>query len=200
MRKSDSEGVRVVTPPNIGWLEKKLSTNEVDYLWDCINNRGKSYKGSLAGNIHESNTLVDESDWFYEHTLLPLCYEYECQFKPLGSIQHGLFDFWVNYQKQTEFNPSHNHGGIYSFVVWMKIPTRHIDQNQNPIASNARNPRISSFQFSYTNTLGKIQTYTYQMNPEAEGIMLLFPSELRHQVYPFYNCNEDRISVSGNIL
>ena len=43
MRKSDSEGASV-TPPNIGWLEKKLSPNEVDYLWDCINDRGKSYK------------------------------------------------------------------------------------------------------------------------------------------------------------
>ena len=200
MRKSDSEGVRVVTPPNIGWLEKKLSANEVDYLWDCINDRGKSYKSNLAGNIHESNTLVDQSDWFYENTLLPLCHQYSCQFKPLGKVQHGLIDFWVNYQKQTEFNPLHNHNGIYSFVVWMKIPTRHVEQNQNPIALNSRNPRISSFQFSYTNTLGKIQTYTYQMNPEAEGTMLLFPSELRHQVYPFYNCNEDRISVSGNIV
>ena len=200
MRKSDSEGVRIVTPPNIGWLEKKLSANEVDYLWDCINDRGKSYKTNLAGNIHESNTLVDQSDWFYENTLLPLCHQYSCQFKPLGKVQHGLIDFWVNYQKQTEFNPLHNHNGIYSFVVWMKIPTRHVEQNQNPIALNSRNPRISSFQFSYTNTLGKIQTYTYQMNPEAEGTMLLFPSELRHQVYPFYNCNEDRISVSGNIV
>ena len=200
MRKSDNEGVRVVTPPNIGWLEKKLSANEVDYLWDCINDRGKSYKSNLAGNIHESNTLVDQSDWFYENTLLPLCHQYSCQFKPLGKVQHGLIDFWVNYQKQTEFNPLHNHNGIYSFVVWMKIPTRHVEQNQNPIALNSRNPRISSFQFSYTNTLGKIQTYTYQMNPEAEGTMLFFPSELRHQVYPFYNCNEDRISVSGNII
>ena len=200
MRKSDSEGVRVVTPPNIGWLEKKLSANEVDYLWDCINDRGKSYKSNLAGNIHESNTLVDQSDWFYENTLLPLCHQYSCQFKPLGKVQHGLIDFWVNYQKQTEFNPLHNHNGIYSFVVWMKIPTRHVEQNQNPIALNSRNPRISSFQFCYTNTLGKIQTYTYQMNPEAEGTMLFFPSELRHQVYPFYNCNEDRISVSGNIV
>ena len=200
MRKSDNEGVRVVTPPNIGWLEKKLSANEVDYLWDCINDRGKSYKSNLAGNIHESNTLVDQSDWFYENTLLPLCHQYSCQFKPLGKVQHRLIDFWVNYQKQTEFNPLHNHNGIYSFVVWMKIPTRHVEQNQNPIALNSRNPRISSFQFSYTNTLGKIQTYTYQMNPEAEGTMLFFPSELRHQVYPFYNCNEDRISVSGNII
>ena len=156
MRKSDNEGVRVVTPPNIGWLEKKLSANEVDYLWDCINDRGKSYKSNLAGNIHESNTLVDQSDWFYENTLLPLCHQYSCQFKPLGKVQHGLIDFWVNYQKQTEFNPLHNHNGIYSFVVWMKIPTRHVEQNQNPIALNSRNPRISSFQFSYTN-----RTYNY---------------------------------------
>ena len=34
-----------------------------------------------------------------------------------------LREMWVNYQKQHEFNPLHYHSGIYSFVVWMKIPT-----------------------------------------------------------------------------
>ena len=30
--------------------------------------------------------------------------------------------------------------------------------------------------------------------------MLFFPSKLNHQVYPFLNCEEERISISGNIL
>ena len=32
-----------------------------------------------------------------------------------------------------------------------------------------------------------------------EGTILFFPSQLQHTVYPFYNCEEDRISISGNI-
>ena len=40
----------------------------------------------------------------------------------------------------------------------------------------------------------------YEMSPEMEGIMLFFPSELNHAVYPFYNCDEERISISGNLM
>jgi len=29
--------------------------------------------------------------------------------------------------------------------------------------------------------------------------MLFFPAEMMHQVYPFYNCEEERITISGNI-
>ena len=47
--------------------------------------------------------------------------------------------------------------------------------------------------------LGSIRPYTYEMSPKAEGTMLFFPSTLKHQVYPFYNCDEERISISGNV-
>ena len=30
--------------------------------------------------------------------------------------------------------------------------------------------------------------------------MLFFPSSLNHAVYPFYDCDEDRVSISGNIM
>ena len=47
--------------------------------------------------------------------------------------------------------------------------------------------------------MGEPRTYNYELSKKDEGMMLLFPSKLRHQVYPFYDCDEDRISVSGNI-
>ena len=37
------------------------------------------------------------------------------------------------------------------------------------------------------------------MEASDEGTMLFFPAMLKHQVYPFYNSDEDRISISGNI-
>ena len=106
---------------------------------------------------------------------------------------------WVNYQKEGEFNPPHDHNGVYSFVIWMKIPTKHFDQNKNPISLKSNTHLISAFQFQYTNILGQIRPYVYEMNPEMEGTMLFFPAKLAHQVFPFYNCDEDRISISGNI-
>ena len=47
--------------------------------------------------------------------------------------------------------------------------------------------------------LGNNVSHPYKMSPEMEGTMLFFPSTLNHQVYPFYNCKEERISISGNI-
>ena len=29
--------------------------------------------------------------------------------------------------------------------------------------------------------------------------MLFFPAKLMHSVYPFYECDKERISISGNI-
>ena len=47
---------------------------------------------------------------------------------------------------------------------------------------------------------GEFSNAEYKLGKEFEGTMLLFPSKLVHEVHPFYNCEEDRISVSGNIF
>ena len=204
--KKEQEDVKVIRPPALGWLEKKLSEKELDYLWRCIDDRKKSFKHNLAGQIHESNTLTDKSDWFWQHTLLPLCIKYNQEFSNLGdnipvNQKHPYYlrTLWVNYQKQNEFNPSHDHTGVYSFVIWMKIPTKHDEQNKNPISLKANSHVISAFQFRHLDILGDTRTWTYKMNPEMEGTMLFFPAKLVHEVFPFYNCDEDRISISGNI-
>jgi hypothetical protein len=57
----------------------------------------------------------------------------------------------------------------------------------------------SNFIFNYTNILGKNKIYDFKMSSDLEGTLLLFPSSLQHGVYPFYKCNDERISVSGNI-
>ena len=68
--------IRAIHPPTLGWLETKLSDKEMDYLWKCIDNRKETKKHQLAGQLHESNKLIDKSDWFWQHTLYPLCKKY----------------------------------------------------------------------------------------------------------------------------
>ena len=204
--KKEQEDVKVIHPPALGWLEKKLSNKEMEYLWKCIDNRKESQKNMLVGQIHESNKLIDRSDWFFNNTLSPMCIKYKQEFGNLGAKipvnqthPYYLRSFWVNYQKQNEFNPAHDHTGVYSFVIWMKIPTKHDEQNKNPISLKANSQVISAFQFRHLNILGETRTWTYKMNPKMEGTMLFFPSKLTHEVFPFFNCDEDRISISGNI-
>ena len=204
--KKSEEDVKVIHPPNLGWLEKKLSEKEIDYLWRCINTHKESQKYDLAGNISESLNIPDRSDWFFTNTILPLCKQYQENFENIGNsvptnLKHPYYlkTFWVNYQKQNEYNPLHKHDGIYSFVIWMKIPTKHHEQNKNPIAENSNAKKISTFNFYYSTIFGEIKEFEYKMNPDVEGTIVFFPSKLNHCVYPFYNCDEDRISISGNI-
>ena len=58
--------IKPIHPPNLGWLEKKLSDEEMKRLWKYIDNRGESVKDTLAGHVHESNSLIDEDGWFFK--------------------------------------------------------------------------------------------------------------------------------------
>jgi len=212
--------IRACIPPNLGWLSKKLTPAEMKYCWECIkkseesinlNNEDNDYNKKLVGNLTKSRKLEDKDQIFMTRTILPLLKAYGSSFdmKPLRPVKNNyppkkgfvLSDWWVNYQKKHEFNPLHDHNGMFSFVIWMKIPTNFKDQQKLQIsAGNNENPKsISNFRFTYTNILGKITNYTYEQNPDQEGVLLFFPSELQHIVYPFYDCEEDRISISGNI-
>ena len=167
--------IKAIRPSNCGWLEKKLSDQEMDYLWGCIDNKKGDHRNDLAGNISASNKLLDRGDWFYFNTLKPLCEKYKEEFENMGddigvsgSHPYYLHSWWVNYQNQTEFNPGHTHGGVYSFVIWMKIPTHYKDQQKLPISSNSTSGVISNFEFSYIDLFGRIRSYEYLMRPELE--------------------------------
>ena len=202
-----SNQVRPIVFPNAGVLEYKLNKSELDYVWKCVENKKGDVKKNLVGHITGSYGLEDPNDQFFQGVLLPLINSYGHTYMNLGETvpivnvhPWCMKLWWVNYQKQNEFNPLHDHGGVYSFIVWMKIPTNHDEQNRNPLASRSNIEKISVVDFLYSNILGRPQILEYRMNPDMEGTMLFFPSLLRHQVYPFYNCDEDRISISGNIM
>ena len=197
--------IKAVSPNVLGWLEKKLSRQEKIHLWECIESGGKDLKENLAGNISTSHVIPDIDDWFFNNTLIELIERYGQEFIDLTkSVPTTKFwpicleRMWVNYQNQYEFNPLHDHTGIYSFVVWMKIPTSFEEQKKLPFA-RSNSVDISNFEFIITNILGQPCPYTYFMSPEYEGTMLFFPSKLTHIVYPFYNCDDQRISISGNL-
>ena len=199
--------IESIYPSNIGWLQIKLNDDEMKHLWNCCAEHKGDAKPNLAGNIDNSQDIIDKDNWFWNNVLLGCLNSYAKDFGNVGdkyptSIPHPYFlsSFWVNYQKETEFNPLHQHtNAIYSFVIWMKIPTNYEDQKQLKIASNANSESISNFSFNYLDILGNNRGYIYKMSPNMEGTMLFFPSNLQHQVFPFYNCKDDRISISGNI-
>jgi hypothetical protein len=200
----------VKTLPNYGIVEGKLPDNIIKDIWQLIEETKESptdAKGFLAGNISSSlnlNTTSYITDSF-KYNVLKVFVDKHIESWGLmnGQVKEQCLDlsaFWVNFQKQTEFNPIHNHSGLYSFVIWMQIPTSFKEQKQLPIASESNsNWCISNVEFFYSDILGGHRTLQYKMENELEGTMILFPASLNHQVYPFYNNDGVRISVSGNI-
>ena len=201
-----------VIPPNINIMKCELGDVAIDYLWNCIETAKKdkvNANKNLAGNIEESLYLKDNNNYFWDNHLKNVCHQYlkenlyctsfRNNFTNTFSEEMIMREFWVNFSKQTEFNPVHNHGGVMSFVIWMQIPTRSKEQHDLPISKNTTNPSSSDFQFLYTDILGAISPMTFEMDPETNGTLVLFPSTLSHQVYPFFNCDDYRVSISGNI-
>ena len=197
-----------INPLNVGWLSCALEPNEIDYVWKRVKEKEKStdtMNHRLAGNISTSKKLEDPDDWFYNNVLVNCCHAYNSLYGNIGGdmpisekyLPYYMKEWWVNYQYQHEFNPLHDHNGVYSFVIWLNIPIEYDEQNEDNLATSKLK---SAFQFTYTDILGKLRSYTYYLNKSFEGHMLFFPSKLNHQVYPFYNCDDSRISVSGNIL
>jgi len=198
--------------PNVGVVEAQLPEDVTKDIWKVIKKARKNpdnMKGELAGNI-SSSIRLDSSSPLLEKFIgevIPSFMDshiqnYGAPWRTVMKEGEGfnLESLWVNFQKKHEFNPPHDHSGVFSFVIWMQIPTSYAEQKKLPICteSNADN-HISNFAFSYTNTMGRVSTFAYNMEKEAEGYMVMFPSQMLHQVFPFYESDGERISISGNV-
>jgi hypothetical protein len=198
--------------PNVGVVEGQLPKDTVDGLWKLIEESRKQpedMKPELAGNISSSIRLDGNSPLIEDFikNVIPIYIDqtiksYGAPWRTTMKEGQGwnLESLWVNFQRKHEFNPPHDHSGVYSFVIWMQIPTSYAEQKKLPICANSNaDSHISNFAFSYTNTLGKLSHFAYDMEKSAEGYIVMFPSQMLHQVFPFYENDGERISISGNI-
>ena len=211
--------VQFVTPHDLGgWLQVNLDKTEMDYLWGRIKaaeERDENIRSTLAGQLSASLALDDKDDYFQNNILQPLAKEYLNQQPLIINYIRGnrmssetqnddtfnmlLDQWWVNKQKQGEFNPIHNHSGLFSFVVWMHEPVENAEQNKQENAKTSNRPCHHEFCFHYSTMTSHLTHTAYPLGKELEGTMLLFPSELFHSVNPFFNNDGIRISIAGNI-
>tara|TARA_R110002110_G_scaffold407810_1_gene628961 strand:- start:638 stop:952 length:315 start_codon:yes stop_codon:yes gene_type:complete len=99
--------------------------------------------------------------------------------------------------KKHEFNPPHDHTGVLSFIIFVKIPYNlKEEENQFPITNLQHTSKLG-----FLNTLsdGSINLKVINVDKSYEGKMLMFPSAQMHEVFPFYTSDDYRITVSGNL-
>ena len=201
--------------PNIGVIEVKVPDDIMIVLTASIKKMmsenfmsAVGYQENLVGHL-EKEFLLDQA---CRDALEPLVVEvgnmYEERWNYATQIDNGAFmstpslalqNLWVNFQKKHEFNPTHTHTGIYSFVVWMRIPYLLEDEENYFPAVKGSAQKTSRFTFHYNNILGMNSAFSLPVDQGWEGTMLFFPAALTHSVYPFYTSDEYRISVAGNL-
>ena len=96
---------------------------------------------------------------------------------------------WFNFMSAGEFNPLHSHHGEVSGILIIQAPQEISDENfddNNP--NNKSNGKLEWVGSDCGN---------YRITAK-EGDVFLFPSHLKHIVYPFHS-NVERITSSWNV-
>lgn len=199
---------------NFGYVLADFTEQELEPLKNEVNKIQSNFDQAyglnydLAGNIAAQYELSDNHDYL-EQLILPHANKIWSETHPLmwfssyGAMMNKplklLHTAWVNFQRAGEFNPVHNHDGLLSFVIWVKIPYTMEQQRQATAAVPEERNMAGKFQFIYSNILGNQVTWNMNIDKDFENKMIIFPSKLLHAVYPFFNSTEYRISIAGNL-
>jgi hypothetical protein len=151
----------------------------------------------LAGNIeHEyvydlkKHPWIEEELKIYVNTWISGFKQFsgDLNFNPKQELDR----LWINFQKVGEYNPVHTHPfSNLSFILFLEIPKEILEEKQ--IIQGAP-PGCTGFLYGET-----IPGYiTHQIIKPEEGVLYMFPSNLRHYVSHF-NSKVTRTSVSGNV-
>lgn len=94
-----------------------------------------------------------------------------------------LRDLWVNFQRPGEYNPMHCHNGIASFVIFIDLPYGKEEKKDHRCNG--------SFQ---------LENDVLEIDQSWNGIIIMFPSHVRHGVYPYKSTDRERVTVAGNLV
>ena len=169
---------------------------------------GDKANHKLIGHIKEEYKL--EWDKNFEDFILGDCLDHpQMQSHTAGitvlntSKPFYIESLWVNYQKKYEFNPPHNHTGVMSWIIFLNIPYNLEDEDRVfPMLNMDRSQYISTSRLSFLQVSptmkGGIDGVILNVDKSFEGKIIMFPSYVQHQVFPFYTSDDYRITISGN--
>ena len=159
----------------------------------------KNYEDKLAGQLYKEIGYDQKSKDIIAPKIAKYLGVYDKMFKIYQNKKYdkppkyAISSLWINYQKQYDFNPPHDHDGRLSFVAYLDIPDELIEENKK---YKGKSCGPGGIQFLYGD--GNRDAITYMSEIPQTLDMFIFPAWLKHWVSPFKS-NVTRISVSGNI-
>ena len=189
--------------------DEVLSDDKKSAKWDWSNH--------LVGKVHKEVQIpiVNKSDGDYcKNIMKSMCVEY---LKNMISKSRAYIDndvilhhptrgnsnptneninisqSWIVSQYKGEYNPWHQHSGHLSSVIYLKLPKGMDKFYEKELEDHYPVGGSIQFMFGEKQTL-RSDTLTFR--PEV-GKMIIFPSWLKHSVYPF-DADGERRSMSFN--
>lgn len=200
--------------PTEGFWLHRFTDEELAPLREAVNlvqsdfSKADLSQDNLAGQIKHEYTLDENTRTYLDYLISPQVREYDASIGYMNKYCTVLSDnrrlmierAWVNFQQQGEYNPTHKHSGVFSFVIWLQVPY-YIDEEQDKSpGKNSNHPISGNFEFIYTSVFGQTRSYPMPVDKGFENYMIIFPASMTHSVYPFCSSDQFRISVSGNFV
>lgn len=183
----------MLIPFGVKIYQSKISPTYYNFLLDQYENNLDSYKkvainaNYWGGSNREFMTGVDDEILTHAYTYL----------KELGvekKLKHH--NQWINVQANDGFLGIHDHFGNISYVVYLKLPDYFKNYDKDAPSAMPYAEGLISFLYGHQTSLS---SDIIHFMPE-EATIFMFPSELKHYVYPFKDSTAERVSISGNLL
>lgn len=197
-----------------GYVHTVVNKEDLKKLSDVISSSDTNIKSSLAG-IQNDNWMIPKAKTVLEPYILSLVEAYSRTYKEhtdeyeqeVGKIlaprhtigSYNLDTIWVNITQKYMYNPPHNHQGIYSYVLFYKIPFSLESERNLPHVKNSNQPYPGCFYFIHPTHSGHTYVQNIEVDCNSNGHMILFPARIYHGVHPYYSSDETRITIAGNV-
>jgi uncharacterized protein (TIGR02466 family) len=161
-----------------------------NYFLRQLNNCKKSVTISNMGGFQSENFKKINKE-ILNNVFLNPAYEFAKKLNPVKNIKLELISYWINLNKQNNYNLMHCHEGFLSGVYYIKTK----ENCGRLVFQNGDLTKMTNDYFKYFNHSSFYSNYA---TPVQEGELYLFPSNTLHYVEPNLS-NEDRVSVAFNI-
>jgi len=123
----------------IGVYSERIPKNIFENIKSLVNTASEDHNNELVGQIEKElkinlNQHKDISEYLLKIvTKTNLFQEYMVDLMKQNNknfLNLKLVSSWINFQKENEFNPLHTHDGIFSYIIFIKIPYSYEEQKK----------------------------------------------------------------------
>ncbi len=120
---------------------------------------------------------------------------------PPSNCRWRVLESWVEYRKKGDFMPpTQVPGGDMAFALYINIPYDIEDEIAHPRNEKTLHPCAAKTQMIYANPIGKISTRDFIFTKADEGVILIYPSSVLLQTFPFNTSEGECIVMRGAFL